>query len=113
MVAGGLCGAQACMGGQKRLRGSGRVLGVTPVALSPPPQDDTMRETVQQQLGASVPTDFGTFPSSSFLKVRPSLLGALRLPGTPAQGRGRWGTSALPRSGLSLAAGGAEPPGPP
>lgn len=47
-----------------------------------------MRETVQQQLGASVPTDFGTFPSSSFLKVRPSLLGALGLPGTPAQGRG-------------------------
>lgn len=30
-----------------------------------------MRETVQQQLGAGVPTNFGIFPSSSFLKVRP------------------------------------------
>ncbi|NXU53372.1 DCTN1 protein, partial [Turnix velox] len=33
-------------------------------------QDDTMREMVQQQLGASVPTNFGTFPSSSFLKAK-------------------------------------------
>ncbi|XP_072717211.1 dynactin subunit 1 isoform X6 [Ciconia boyciana] len=32
-------------------------------------RDDTMREMVQQQLGAGVPTDFGVFPSSSFLKV--------------------------------------------
>ncbi|NWH59163.1 DCTN1 protein, partial [Geococcyx californianus] len=31
---------------------------------------DTMREAVQQKPGASVPTDFGLFPSSSFLKVR-------------------------------------------
>ncbi|XP_054057758.1 dynactin subunit 1 isoform X6 [Rissa tridactyla] len=33
-------------------------------------RDDTMRETVQQQLGASVPTNFGIFPSSSFLKAK-------------------------------------------
>ncbi|NWS63908.1 DCTN1 protein, partial [Chunga burmeisteri] len=37
---------------------------------SPPPQDDTMREMVQQQLGAHVPTNFGVFPSSSFLKAK-------------------------------------------
>lgn len=37
-----------------------------------------MRETVQQQLGASVPTNFGIFPSSSFLKVRPGSLGEVR-----------------------------------
>ncbi|NXN14444.1 DCTN1 protein, partial [Indicator maculatus] len=33
-------------------------------------RDDTMRETVQQQMGASVPTNFGIFPSSSFLKAK-------------------------------------------
>lgn len=29
-----------------------------------------MKETVLQHPGASVPTDFGTFPSAPFLKVR-------------------------------------------
>uniref|UniRef100_A0A8D0G0N8 Dynactin subunit 1 n=1 Tax=Strix occidentalis caurina TaxID=311401 RepID=A0A8D0G0N8_STROC len=33
-------------------------------------RDDTMRETVQQQLGATVPSNFGIFPSSSFLKAK-------------------------------------------
>lgn len=33
------------------------------------PQADTLREVVQQHPGASVPTAFGVFPSSSFLKV--------------------------------------------
>ncbi|NXS42067.1 DCTN1 protein, partial [Balaeniceps rex] len=33
-------------------------------------RDDAMRETVQQQMGASVPTNFGIFPSSSFLKAK-------------------------------------------
>uniref|UniRef100_A0A8C0BZD3 Dynactin subunit 1 n=1 Tax=Buteo japonicus TaxID=224669 RepID=A0A8C0BZD3_9AVES len=37
--------------------------------------DEVMREVVQQQPGASVPTSFGTFPSPSFLKVRPFFLG--------------------------------------
>uniref|UniRef100_A0A674HNB0 Dynactin subunit 1 n=1 Tax=Taeniopygia guttata TaxID=59729 RepID=A0A674HNB0_TAEGU len=46
-------------------------------------KDDTLREMVQQQPGAGVSTTFGTFPSSSFLKVRaPS-------PGTPRMGRVR------------------------
>lgn len=59
---------------------------------APPTQDDTMRETVQQQLGASVPTNFGIFPSSSFLKVRPLVLGGC---GAMAKGGGGSGSSML------------------
>ncbi|NXK48921.1 DCTN1 protein, partial [Chauna torquata] len=47
--------------------GAGRFGGDT-VTLSP--QDDAMREMIQQHPGASVPTDFGVFPSSSFLKAK-------------------------------------------
>ncbi|XP_053921672.1 dynactin subunit 1 isoform X3 [Cuculus canorus] len=54
---------------------------------------DTMRETVQQQPGGSVPTDFGLFPSSSFLKAGQeraqglSCCGRVRVPCAPGQGR--------------------------
>ncbi|XP_028919004.1 dynactin subunit 1 isoform X2 [Ornithorhynchus anatinus] len=33
-------------------------------------KDDVMKETVAQRPGASVPTDFATFPSTAFLKAR-------------------------------------------
>ncbi|PKU46795.1 dynactin subunit 1 isoform x4 [Limosa lapponica baueri] len=54
---------------------AGTVAGTAVLPVLPPPSvqqrgDDTMRETVQQQLGASVPTNFGIFPSSSFLKAK-------------------------------------------
>lgn len=32
-------------------------------------QDEVRKETILQHPGASVPTDFGTFPSVPFLKV--------------------------------------------
>ncbi|XP_065490597.1 dynactin subunit 1 isoform X3 [Caloenas nicobarica] len=56
-------------------------------------RDDTMREMVQQQLGASVPTNFGTFPSSSFLKAKQEQeagmahYGRVTFPCAPGQGR--------------------------
>lgn len=40
-----------------------------------PPQDEVLKETVTQRPGATVPTDFATFPSSAFLRVRRSSLG--------------------------------------
>lgn len=40
---------------------------------SPPPQDEVLKETVTQRPGATVPTDFATFPSSAFLRVRGSM----------------------------------------
>ena len=33
-------------------------------------QDEVLKETVSQRPGAMVPTDFATFPSSAFLRVR-------------------------------------------
>ncbi|NWW01764.1 DCTN1 protein, partial [Oreocharis arfaki] len=44
-------------------------------------KDDTLREMVQQQPGAGVSTTFGTFPSSSFLKVRPPSRGSPQFQG--------------------------------
>ena len=41
-------------------------------------QDEVLKETVSQRPGATVPTDFATFPSSAFLRVRGSV------------GRGGW-----------------------
>lgn len=35
-------------------------------------QDEVLKETVSQRPGATVPTDFATFPSSAFLRVRGS-----------------------------------------
>lgn len=40
---------------------------------SPPCQDEVLKETVSQRPGATVPTDFATFPSSAFLRVRGSM----------------------------------------
>lgn len=37
------------------------------------PQDEVFKETVTQSPGATVPTDFATFPSSAFLRVRGSV----------------------------------------
>lgn len=46
------------------------------------PQDEVMKETVLQHPGASVPTNFATFPSSSFLKVGArTLVGEVTLAG--------------------------------
>ncbi|XP_052636889.1 dynactin subunit 1 isoform X2 [Harpia harpyja] len=56
-------------------------------------RDEVMREIVQQQPGASVPTDFGTFPSSSFLKAKREkeeglvLYGKVTFPCEPGQGQ--------------------------
>ncbi|XP_075276312.1 dynactin subunit 1 isoform X1 [Opisthocomus hoazin] len=56
-------------------------------------RDDALREAVGQQLGAGVPTTFGTFPSSSFLKARqereegPACCGRVSFPCAPGQGR--------------------------
>ncbi|XP_068005457.1 dynactin subunit 1 isoform X3 [Melanerpes formicivorus] len=56
-------------------------------------RDDTMRETVQQQMGASVPTNFGVFPSPSFLKAKReqeeglSCYGRITFPCAPGQGQ--------------------------
>lgn len=36
-------------------------------------QDEVLKETVSQHPGAMVPTDFATFPSSAFLRVRGSV----------------------------------------
>lgn len=36
-------------------------------------QDEVLKETVSQRPGATVPTDFATFPSSAFLRVRGSV----------------------------------------
>lgn len=36
----------------------------------PSPQDEVLKEAVTQRPGATVPTDFATFPSSAFLRVR-------------------------------------------
>lgn len=36
-------------------------------------QDEVLKETVSQRPGAMVPTDFATFPSSAFLRVRGSV----------------------------------------
>lgn len=38
-------------------------------------QDEVLKETVSQRPGATVPTDFATFPSSAFLRVRGSMGG--------------------------------------
>ena len=35
-----------------------------------PPQDEVLKETVTQRPGATVPTDFATFPSSAFLRAK-------------------------------------------
>ena len=40
---------------------------------SPICQDEVLKETVSQRPGATVPTDFATFPSSAFLRVRGSM----------------------------------------
>ncbi|KAM6076909.1 dynactin subunit 1 isoform 3-T3 [Chlamydotis macqueenii] len=56
-------------------------------------RDDTMREMVQQQLGASVPSAFGVFPSSSFLKAQQereqglAFYGRVSFPCAAGQGR--------------------------
>ncbi|XP_074889925.1 dynactin subunit 1 isoform X4 [Buteo buteo] len=56
-------------------------------------KDEVMREVVQQQPGASVPTSFGTFPSPSFLKAQREkeeglvLCGRVTFPCEPGQGR--------------------------
>ncbi|XP_049687278.1 dynactin subunit 1 isoform X1 [Accipiter gentilis] len=56
-------------------------------------RDEVMREVVQQQPGASVPTSFGTFPSPSFLKAQREkeeglvLCGRVTFPCEPGQGR--------------------------
>lgn len=34
------------------------------------PQDEVLKETVTQRPGATVPTDFATFPSSAFLRAK-------------------------------------------
>uniref|UniRef100_A0A8B9RQX8 Dynein associated protein domain-containing protein n=1 Tax=Accipiter nisus TaxID=211598 RepID=A0A8B9RQX8_9AVES len=70
-------------------RGSGAVLEVTLFCSLSPPQDEVMREVVQQQPGASVPTSFGTFPSPSFLKKEEGLVlcGRVTFPCEPGQGR--------------------------
>ena len=46
-----------------------------PLTASCPPvcQDEVLKETVSQRPGATVPTDFATFPSSAFLRVRGSM----------------------------------------
>ncbi|NXT06723.1 DCTN1 protein, partial [Prunella fulvescens] len=64
-------------------------LGVTLLC----PQDDTLREMVQQQPGAGVSTTFGTFPSSSFLKAKQeqaqgaALCGRVTIPCAPGHGQ--------------------------
>lgn len=40
-------------------------------------QDEVLKETVSQRPGATVPTDFATFPSSAFLRVRGSMGGGV------------------------------------
>lgn len=44
---------------------------------STPCQDEVLKETVSQRPGATVPTDFATFPSSAFLRVRGSIGGRM------------------------------------
>lgn len=124
---------------QEQPWGSGAVLEVTLFCSLSLPQDEVMREVVQQQPGASVPTSFGTFPSPSFLKVRPFFLGQrpkdragglrnLRAPspllccaawgprthGTrPVPTAGAWGEGTAPSPQPRLAQGPAAPPPPP
>ena len=56
-------------------------------------RDEAMREMVQQQPGAGVPTSFGVFPSSSFLKAQRekqhglTRFGRVSIPCAPGHGR--------------------------
>uniref|UniRef100_A0A7M4EFG3 Dynactin subunit 1 n=1 Tax=Crocodylus porosus TaxID=8502 RepID=A0A7M4EFG3_CROPO len=57
------------------------------------PQDEVMKETVLQHPGASIPTDFATFPSSSFLKAKEEAaadtvyIGKVSFPCAPGHGQ--------------------------